>query len=107
MYEGTFCHEGPCSPTGRTMPLYEYAHADGRCSVTGGFVYRGQAVPELVGRYVFGEYCTGEVWAYDPLTDTAPLLFDASVNITSFGVDHEGEIYVLGSNGSIRRITRI
>ena len=69
--EGTHCYNpsSGCSTSGRTKPLTEYSHDGGRCSVTGGFVYRGTQVPALVGGYVFADYCSGEIFVID---STAP-----------------------------------
>ncbi len=97
----------PCSKPAAVAPVLEYAHADGRCSVIGGYVYRGIDQPSLVGRYVFGDYCTGEIWTVasdhasgDPLD--AP--FDSPLLITSFGDDARGEIYVTARNGTVWQV---
>jgi glucose/arabinose dehydrogenase len=95
--EGTHCYEPPsdCDPTGLVLPVYEYAHVNGRCSITGGYRYHG-SIPELTGKYLFADYCTGEVWAYDPGADTATeILTSQSLgNVLSFGEDTAGEVYL-------------
>ncbi|MEM6931011.1 MAG: PQQ-dependent sugar dehydrogenase, partial [Myxococcota bacterium] len=109
MYEGMHCYEGPCDPAGVTFPAWEYPHADGMCSVTGGHVYRGADLPELVGQYVYGDFCTGRVWALDidpaagDTTNTLLLAGDddnepgeVDLLLSSFGVDAGGELYALG-----------
>ncbi len=87
-------------------PIHVYAHSEGR-SVTGGYVYRGSALPELVGRYIYGDYVFGRVWSLNLTTLTNTLLFTASgINIPSFGVDQNNELYFLGfNNGRIYRLT--
>src|SRR6185503_3568197 len=62
--EGTHCYPpgSSCSTSGKKMPLAQYSHGTGRCAVTGGYVYRGSDIPALVGWYVYGDYCSGEIW---------------------------------------------
>lgn len=85
-----------------TDPVYEYSHANGGCSVTGGFVYRGSKVPGLHGQYVFSDFCDGGLWS---LLDGALRNLGRHVDQpTSFGVDNAGELYVLSLTGSIFRI---
>jgi glucose/arabinose dehydrogenase len=85
------------------MPIAEYGHDDGRCSVTGGYVYRGQAVPELAGTYLYADYCTGEIFG---LVDGGQrVLLDTSMLISSFGEDEAGEVYVVDHGGAIHRIS--
>jgi glucose/arabinose dehydrogenase len=102
--EGTHCYKPAtdCNTTGKTMPLLEYEHLDGRCSVIGGYVYRGASIPGLVGQYVYGDFCTGEIWAV-PSGATAPatpvLLRDSSLTISSFGENAAGELLVLDRGG--------
>lgn len=109
--EGLHCYNPPtgCNMTGLTPPIKEYAHAGGRCSITGGFVYRGSRRPELVGRYIYADYCTGEIWKlmYQGGTVTEDsLLLSAGTSVLSFGTDQRGELYVLGNNGNIYRFNR-
>ena len=70
--------------------------------MTGGYVYRGTAIPALVGGYVFADYCSGQIWVYNA-TATMPaaktLLLDTSLTISSFGENAAGELYVLDRNG--------
>jgi glucose/arabinose dehydrogenase len=102
--EGAHCFNPStgCSTTGKTLPVTEYSHDGGRCSVTGGYVYRGTGVPALVGGYLFADYCTGEIWVIDsaaarPATPT--LLLDTDLMISSFGENAGGELYVLDHAG--------
>lgn len=107
--EGGHCYKAiSCNKSGLVMPVTEYGHDDG-CSITGGHVYRGQAMPELVGTYFYGDYCDGWVRSFvyrgGAATDAAswPSL-DTKQLITSFGEDARGELYVVLSNGTIYRI---
>jgi glucose/arabinose dehydrogenase len=99
-----------CSTTGRALPLLEYSHAsNGRCAVTGGYVYRGTAIPELAGWYVYGDYCSGEVWAVPGTASSKPtpvrLLGPGSGRlIAGFGQDDAGELYLCDLNGTVYRI---
>ncbi len=106
--EGNHCFNPPegCDPTGLTLPIVEYSHSFG-CSVTGGYVYRRRRNPNLVGRYVFGDYCSGLIWA---LTETVPgtwtmnQLLDSSLAISSFGEDERSNLYVVDHNGAVYRV---
>ncbi|MBI3651994.1 MAG: PQQ-dependent sugar dehydrogenase [Acidobacteria bacterium] len=105
VWEGTRCtNNSPtlCSKPGFIAPLFEYSHADERCSITGGYVYRGTKSSLPAGAYVYGDYCSGEIFL---LIGTAPqLLLDTRLNISSFGEDEAGEIYVVGLGGTVQRI---
>ncbi|MDQ3782511.1 MAG: PQQ-dependent sugar dehydrogenase [Actinomycetota bacterium] len=94
--EGTHCFSAdPCDSTGMTLPLMEYSHDDGSCSVIGGFVYRGAAIPDLVGQFVFGDFCTGFISAVDPTWVITELFPAGTVDgLTGFGYDADGELYV-------------
>jgi glucose/arabinose dehydrogenase len=113
--EGRHCFEpaSGCSTSGKTMPMVEYAHASSggaNCSITGGYVYRGVRFPLLRGGYVFGDYCSGRIWAVDaagPAQATATLLPISAPNIVSFGQDEDGELYVVSQNGTINQIVEL
>jgi hypothetical protein len=98
----------------RVDPVLDYNHAggvpptnQGGCSVTGGFVYRGCAIPSLQGWYVFGDYCNGWVGAYNRSTGQFRTLFNVGFGLTSFGEDAEGEIYVVIGTSSANSVQRI
>ena len=95
--EGAHCYEPGtgCDRAGLVLPVWEYDHGLG-FSVTGGYVYRGSDVPELVGRYVFGDYGSGRIWMLpvDDVEAGATQLMDTDHNVTTFGVDAQGELYV-------------
>lgn len=105
--EGTICNpsinNGSCTPpSGSILPIFDYAHSAGRCAITGGYLYRGFRSTLPAGVYVFADYCTGEIWQLQNGRDT--LLIDTPLNVTSFGEDEAGEIYVVGQNGTINRL---
>jgi glucose/arabinose dehydrogenase len=120
--EGSHCFDAEsggnkktCDKTGFTLPVAEYPHKDGDCSITGGVVYRGKALPELDGRYFYADYCTGllrsfvfrdghvrEHWDLKPAIDRQGVL----TQISSFGVDHDGEMYIVELTGSIFKLVR-
>lgn len=91
-------------------PVWEYDHQIGK-SVTGGFVYRGQAIPELVGAYLYGDYVSGRLWALarDPATGRATNLAIpwSGLPIFGFGTDAEGEAYVLTSSPTGQSVYRL
>lgn len=103
--EGNHCFEPEegCDRTGLTLPVWEYGRDEGS-SITGGYVYRGSRAPQLEGRYLVADFSTGRVWAlrYEGgPTAESELLMDTNLNISSFGVDENGEQYVLAFDGSI------
>jgi glucose/arabinose dehydrogenase len=113
MMEGTQCYNpsSGCNQTGLTLPIVEYDHGQtGGCSITGGFVYRGAAIPEVQGHYFYSDYCSGWLRSFRLTGGAAADQRDwalASIgNITSFGVDGAGELYVLSSNGRVYRVVK-
>ena len=108
VYEGTQCTNldpGLCTPTNFVTPIAQYGHSGGRCSITGGYVYRGSAAALPAGTYVFGDFCTGEIFS---AAGGAPnVLLDTALNISSFGEDEAGEIYVVGLGGTVHRIAPV
>ena len=110
--EGFHCYNpaSGCSTSGRTRPLLEYAHAsNGRCAVTGGYVYRGTAIPALAGWYVYADYCSGEVWAVSSTSSSRPTPVElvgtgSGRLISGFGEDAAGELYLCDLNGTVYRI---
>jgi glucose/arabinose dehydrogenase len=103
-FEGTHPYHGGGS--GAAGPAYEYEHVGGACTVIGGYVYRGKALAAaLGGKYVFGDYCTGQLSAFDPTTDQARPLGLRVPSLTSFGEDQDGELYALSAAGPVSRLT--
>ena len=95
--EGTSCHEqDPCDVEGGVDPVTEYTHDFG-CSVTGGYVYRGSAFPDLQGVYIFADYCSGLIWGMGRDADGAWVRsepIETGFALASFGEDEAGELYV-------------
>jgi glucose/arabinose dehydrogenase len=108
-YEALSCFEGPCTSAGKIFPLTSYAHGANGCSVTGGYVYRGSRSPVLVGRYLFGDFCSGRIWtvaAGGAARQDPVLLGDAGFQISAFGQDEAGELYVVDyAGGHIYEVT--
>lgn len=110
--EGTHCYNGPCNATGLTPPVLEYQHVNGACNVMSGYVYRGTRVPQLVGRYVYADYCTDIVSSFTYTGGAAtgtrnwPNLSPPSSvgGIVSFGEDARGELYLMTYVGRLYRI---
>jgi glucose/arabinose dehydrogenase len=105
--EGARCFHpaSGCDPTGLELPAADYDRSDG-CSVTGGHVYRGSAYPDLVGWYVFGDFCTGKVWILARIGD-AWNVHEAGRMVTpsSFGEDQAGELYAVSlTEGRLYRV---
>ncbi len=100
--EGSQCYRPStgCDQTGLTLPIFQYLHSEGPASVTGGYVYRGPGAPDLTGLYILGDYVDGRFWGLES-NGTSYLLQNTSLSPFSFGIDHQGEVYMLASNGSI------
>jgi len=100
----------PTNPQGKLVfPVYEYSHEDDNCSITGGFVYRGTAVPEARGRYFFGDYCTGAIWSLRVVDGAATdVRRERSTlrGLSSFGEDAHAELYALTIDGPVYRLAR-
>ena len=87
------------------LPVAVYGRDDG-CSVTGGYVYRGSRFPSMYGAYVYGDYCSGKIWAlrYDGSKVTESIeIADTNIRISSFAEDGDGELYILDLRGEIYR----
>ena len=100
--EGANVYQGE-PPAGLTLvePVAQYEHPEG-CSVTGGFVYRGEQLPEFNGVYLYGDYCSGRIWGLLRQADGTwqnKLLFETGAFLTSFAQDRSGELYVLDHGG--------
>lgn len=114
--EGTLCtgNRGSCPATVPacfspefTDPVLEYSHGGGRCSVTGGYVYRGLSIPDLYGTYLYGDYCSGEIFGARSSGGGAfasELMTISADNLTTFGEDAAGELYVGTGGGFVYRI---
>jgi glucose/arabinose dehydrogenase len=110
-YEGRHVYAADTALLGRGTyrpPVAEYSHGTGGCSVTGGYVYRGKAVPAAVGRYFYGDYCTGAIWSFKLSGGKARGLrrepFELK-GLSSFGEDADGELYLMSvESGSLARL---
>jgi len=104
--EATHRYSGEPVIKGLTDPITEYSHAEG-CSITGGYVYRGAALPDLQGVYFFGDYCTGTIWSTyrdgSGAWQTNRFLESGQI-ISSFGEDESGELYVVNHGGNIWKL---
>jgi glucose/arabinose dehydrogenase len=108
-WEGRHCYNPStgCDPAGVTMPVTEYAHGAG-CSVIGGVVYHGAGIPALRGGYLFGDYCSGTLWAIDAGLDAAPApitLLETRASLSSISTGDDGEIYLTDVAGG--RVLRL
>jgi glucose/arabinose dehydrogenase len=101
--EGDECFRGSCDPAAFVAPVATYAHADqvGGCSITGGYVYRGSAFPQIAGVYLYTDYCTGHLWAMHALDGdwVSEAVGQFSINTSSFGEDEAGELYLTDRDG--------
>lgn len=111
--EGTDCFPigSACNPSGLALPVVEYSHAEG-CSIIGGYVYRGSGIPTLPGTYFYGDLCSRFVRSFRYINGQVTQHFNwASLqpagNITSFGQDDDGELYMTTSDGALYRILQI
>jgi len=106
--EGSLCYPLPksnCNKDGLKLPVIEYTHADG-CSITGGYVYRGSKLRSLYGAYIYGDFCSGKIWGlrYDGSIVVEHMeLIDSNLQISSFGEDQAGELYILSFDNYIYR----
>ena len=114
LMEGNHCYPPgtpSCNMTGLTGPQLEYDHGNNACSITGGYVYRGAAIPALQGTYFYADYCAGFVRSFSLANGVAAARFDwTSLRpggfITSFGEDGSGELYLMTSDGRLYRIAQ-
>ncbi len=106
--EGTHPYSGGTAPANAVAPIAEYDHSAG-CSVTGGYVYRGEALASLQGVYLFGDWCSGRIWStYQDsagVWQTNVFMTGTGIAISAFGEDDAGEMYVLDYGGRILKLT--
>lgn len=112
IYEATHPYSGASAPADMVLPFFEYSHREGN-SVTGGYVYRGEAIPALYGYYLFGDFGSGRMWASlraeDGTWTTMPLNVSSGAGrlISSFGEDQAGELYLVDYNGVVYRFAPV
>jgi len=108
--EGNHCYPigSNCDSSGLEPPIWEYElYVDGVCSITGGYVYRGNDLYNLIGKYIYGDWCTGDIWAltyFDNGEVENEHLLNTGINITTFGLDELNELLFCG-NESLYKIT--
>jgi len=114
--EGFHCYPdtNSCDTANRnfTLPIWEYPHPLGNSikgsSITGGYVYRGKLLPDLYGKYIYGDFVEGKIWAltYDGINPTInQLLVDSNLMITTFGIDENNELFIVNFSGDIYRLS--
>jgi hypothetical protein len=100
--EGMHCYKpSKCPMAGDTLPIAEYTHSGGNCSITGGYVYRGPTQTNLVGQYVFADFCSGRIWTIPHAFTARTQRADTNQNITSFGESENGELYAVARSGNV------
>jgi glucose/arabinose dehydrogenase len=108
VFEGNHRYSNEAEPANAVFPIAEYNHSGG-CSVTGGYVYRGELLPDLQGIYLFGDWCSGRIWTTyrdaEGAWQTNELMANTGLAISSFGVDESGEMYVVDYGGRIMQLT--
>jgi glucose/arabinose dehydrogenase len=105
VYEGSACSGNDptlCNAANYIFPIFDYTHLNGRCSITGGYVYRGSQGALPTGTYVYGDYCTGEILTWNGAAQS--VLMDTTMNISSFGEDEAGELYVVNLGGTLSKL---
>ena len=105
--EGKHCYAASsCNKSGKWLPVAEYTHAGGNCSITGGYVYRGSdpANAGMVGLYMFADFCSGKMYTMPNTGGAITLQRDSIYNITSFGEAENGELYFVTINGRLHRV---
>jgi glucose/arabinose dehydrogenase len=104
--EGKHCYNASsCSTSGKTLPVAEYGHTGGNCSITGGYVYRGSAYPALAGQYVLADFCSGRFYTMPAEGSSLWMRRDTVLNVTSFGESEDGELYAVTINGRLYQVT--
>jgi len=107
LLEGAHDLRGGAAPGSTVLPVHETSHADGNCAITGGYVYRGSRIPNLVGSYLYSDYCRPAIAAIrvqDGRVVTARDLGVSAAGVSSFGQDNAGELYVISQSEGVYRI---
>ncbi|GAA2592871.1 PQQ-dependent sugar dehydrogenase [Streptomyces axinellae] len=105
--EGSLPFRDNTEPAGHVRPVFEYDHDPQRCSVTGGYVYRGKAIPQLRGKYLFSDYCEGAIRALTMKNGKVTGETDLGISggeVVSFAQDSAREVYALALDGSVYRL---
>ena len=104
-YEGNNAYNtaGCANASTMTFPVVDYDHSGGKCSITGGYVYRGNLYPDLVGKYIFADYCSAQIGILNNTTITWTTAFSGN-NFTTFGEDNDRQLYISAQNGKIFKV---
>lgn len=104
-YEGNNAYNtaGCANASTMTFPVADYDHSGGKCSITGGYVYRGNLYPDLIGKYIFADYCSTQIGILDNTTITWTNAFSGNM-FTTFGEDNQKQLYIAASNGKIFKV---
>ncbi len=104
-YEGNSAYNttGCANASTMTFPIVDYTHSGGKCSITGGYVYRGSLYNDLVGKYIFADYCSAQIGILDNATITWTSAFSGN-NFTTFGEDNSKQLYIAAANGKIFKV---
>ena len=107
--EGFHCFNAQtCNQAGLVLPILEYGHTNNACSITGGYRYHGSQFPRMHDIYFYGDYCNGVIWGATQQSDgtwTSQTLLSTHLNISTFGEDQNGELYVADLNGAVYQLT--
>ncbi|WP_420645694.1 PQQ-dependent sugar dehydrogenase [Candidatus Leptofilum sp.] len=104
--EGNHCYQSSCDPAAFVPAIFEYDHTQG-CSISGGYVYRGEQFLSLYGNYFVSDFCSGIIWGIFQNADgrwQSTVVYESNLNINSFGEDANGELYVVARTGQILQI---
>jgi len=104
LFEGTDCFSGDCDNTNLIAPIFEYAQDNGDRSITGGYVYRGTENTSIQGKYIYGDFVSGRIWALNEDGSVNELLSESRLSISSFGTDENEELYILAFDGLIYKL---
>jgi glucose/arabinose dehydrogenase len=106
--EGTHCFNPPtnCRDSTMTLPVVEYDHGGGRCSIIGGYRYRGTRSPKLQGTYIYADWCSGTIWGLNGPAASPRVIAQTNLGITTFGEDVNGELFLAeNKNGGLFAIS--
>ncbi len=107
-FEGSELFNSDQNADGHTLPVVQYGHDNGACSVSGGAVYRGDVITDLFGWYVYGDFCSGQIWAYDPTSQPdSPIIIELAQlgNLAAIAVGGEGDLFAVSNAGTVSRFS--
>ena len=101
LFEASECFSGNCDNTDLQAPVFEYDHGNNDRSITGGYVYRGNRLTTIAGKYIYGDFVSGRIWALETNGSANELLLTTGRSISAFGIDGENELYLCDFDGGI------